>query len=709
MSTLNIQKVCELIATEQFSWLYICGIGEPTYASNEVQLLTVLECCSLHGVKCSVFTNLSNLSQQIVEYVQCGILHLVFKFDSQNPDVIKALYNPVELETHLTNIARIEMLVQCDGRYTNIAASIVPTKQNVHEVPQLVRWCLDRNIFPLVAQLEYTGAAIDVFEDLTLDDEALLRLKQTLNIACEEEYRVPFCPAVYAGLSLTYDNKVVIDRRTGLSCHSFWLDDPDLEVICNDIGDIVIHDIVPQVAFDHITKAIRTKRRERYASFTRGVHNHKRDVLGGCGGNKEDVFDLYKSMMQRSLTENPQNDNLKINRYVYLDNNATTQVSAAVRNVMAPYWELSYANPNSRSQLGESARKVIDASRIKVARGIGAKASQVFFTSSGSEGNSWAIHCCLSASKKHKGKDIILTTETEHASVFERIESLRKEGYTIEYIKLAHNGELDVARLEREFTQWERVAFATVIMVNNETGIINDIPSLSRVLRRHGILFHCDAVQALGKLELCLDALGVDYLTVSGHKIHAPKGVGAMAVSDTAPLTPLIYGHQERAIREKVEYGYRGGTENVAFIAALGCAVEEAYATRKGETFAERMTRVAALRDQIELTVAQSEWREALYINGKDAVRVPNTSFLGFRGFNAVQLAFLLESRGIQLSTGAACDSDKALPPRVLRAMDSPLQIDGAIRVSLSEHTTEQQIRYFIDNLLASLPKMKAR
>ena len=163
---IDIDKICALLDTKQFKWLYICGIGEPTYSENGKKLLKILESCKKNDVKCSIFTNLSNLSQEFIEYIELGILFCLFKFDSQSPKVLNQIYNPLDLSQHLTNINKLTHLVQYDGKYTNIAASIVPTKANIAEIPNLVSWCLDHNIYPLVAQLEYAGAAKNVFENL---------------------------------------------------------------------------------------------------------------------------------------------------------------------------------------------------------------------------------------------------------------------------------------------------------------------------------------------------------------------------------------------------------------------------------------------------------------------------------------------------------------------------------------------------------------
>ena len=687
-SSLDIDKVCSLLETKQFKWVYICGIGEPTYSSNEKQLLQILECCKKNNVRCSIFTNLSNLSEEIIGYIKDGILFCIFKFDSQSSEVVGKLYNPVNIEEHIANIMRLVNLVQCDGKTTNVAASIVPTTYNVKEIPSLIRWCIEHNIFPLVAQLEYTGAAKDVYGELVLDDDVLSKLKEDIEEILGEEYHVPFCPAVLSGFSITYDNKIVVDRRTGLSCHSFWLDDPDLDIICDDLSSLL--------TVDDITKKIIEARIDRYDNFMKNRERYKNDILGGCGGNRKDIFRVYDRMLSASYRSHQLDDyNLKINRFVYMDNNATTKISDSVREAMEPYLGNYYANPNSKSQIGLSSRMAVEKAREQIAKALGSQSAEIYFTSCGSESNSWAIKSCIH-NKARAGKRIIISTEIEHESVLDYLSELVEEGYKVYNIPITTNGDINIDYFLESFSQWDDVSFASVMLVNNETGVINDIKRLAAILHEYHIPLHCDAVQALGKIRIDVTDLGIDYLSISGHKVHAPKGIGAMYARNGSYICPLIYGSQESKMR--------GGTENVAYAVAFGQAVANSYSD--GDlSFDERIQRIASYRKRIEEYFLNSGYH--VIINGENAERIANTINMGFENVNALQLALLLESRGIYVSNGSACNIEDPQKSHVLKAMNSSVYENGAIRVSLSEYTQERDISYFIDNLRESIKKIK--
>lgn len=687
VSKLDVDKVCLLLRTKQFKWVYICGIGEPTFDSNEHQLLQILECCKQNDAKCSIFTNLSNLSDTLAEYIKDDVLYCVFKFDSQSANIISELYNPFNIQEHLENIEKIVNLVRCDGKTTNIAASIVPTKYNINEIPDLTHWCLERDIFPLIAQLEYTGAAKQVYEKLVVDDDALINLNENISQIIGEKYRVPFCPAIFAGFSITYDNKIVVDRRTGLSCHSFWLDDPDLDVVCDDFSSLM--------TLDDITKRIIDARIERYDNFVMSRKLYQYDILGGCGGNRKDVFELYDKMMKACYcTETENNYNLKINRFVYMDNNATTQISNSVRKVMEPYLGKYFTNPNSNSHVGRNIRAAVDKARRQVAKALNCTSSEIYFTSCGSESNSWAVKSCLN-DEERIGKHIILSTEIEHESVIDCLASLDKDIYEVIHLPITKNGDIDIDCFLKKFMRWDEVAFASVMLVNNETGVINDVKRLTAILHNYNIPIHCDAVQGLGKMVIDVRDLGVDYLSISGHKIHAPKGIGAMYAKKGRHMCPLIYGSQESRLR--------GGTENVAYIVALGQAVEDIYFDESA--FEEEIRRITEYRDLIEEKFLYSPYKAV--INGKNAKRVSNTINIGFLGIDALKLALLLEGRGLYVSNGSACNIVNPQESHVLKAMHSPVEKEGAIRISFSKYTQERDINYLIDNLREAVKKMK--
>lgn len=685
---IDIDKICALLDTKQFKWVFICGIGEPTYRTNGKQLLQILKSCEKNDVQCSIFTNLSDLSDLFVEYIKKGILYCLFKFDSRLCRVISELYHLDNLEKYLQNIEKLKQLVQCDGKTTNIAASIVPTKKNLSEIPGLVQWCVDHQIFPLVAQLEYAGLAKEVFEELSLSDDSLCELKIKINELLGEEYHVPFCPSVLAGFCITYDNEIVIDHRTGLSCHSFWLEDPVRDVVCRSISELI--------SVDEITWKVIKARTERYEAFLKNKEQYRCDIFGGCGGNKKDIFDFYIKVMNKAFYSHPLNrNNLKINRFVYLDNNATTKISQLVLDEMEPFLKQSFANPNSNTQLGRNCRAAIERARTTIAQTIVSEPKEIFFTSGGSESNSWAIRCCL-ANKANRNRRTILSTTIEHESVLDYLDMLKAEGYKIVNIPVTTSGEVDIEALLLSPPKWEDISFATVMLVNNETGVINDIKRLANILHGYNIPIHCDAVQAFGKMRIDVGDLSVDYLSLSGHKIHAPKGVGALYVNKAAYLCPMIFGRQEGAVR--------GGTENTAYIVALGKAAEIAY-SENDTSFEERCERIRRYRDFIEATLENNNL--GVIINGKSAARVSNTSNIGFRGIDAIKLSLLLESRGIYISNGAACNTVNPQQSHVLKAMQSPTYETGAIRISLSENTEKRDIEYFLDNLIESIKLIK--
>ena len=678
-SLINIHKVCSLISSGQFKWVYICGIGEPTFGANQDALLQILSCCKQYGAKCSIFSNLSNLSDELINYIRDGVLHILFKFDTQDKELIQQLYHPDDLDQHLLNIHKIVDLVCFNEKTTNIAASIVPTQENKDEIPYLVDWCIKKNIYPLVAQLEYAGAAKDVFERLALSDDQLRELKAKIEDVIGEEYHVPFCPSLVAGICITYNNEITIDHKTGLSCHSFWLEDPKRDVVCNDLSD--------DLSFEEISQKLVDARAERFKDFKNHLKEYCKniDVFGGCGGNKLDVFRFYISSMDKAT--NYKGDNLKISRSVYLDNNATTKVSEPVRTVMLPFFNTKFANPNSKYGIGSSVRVEINNARETIADAIKCKSENLTFTSSGSEANSLAIHSLLSNNPQ---KRTIISTEIEHDSILQYLEHLKDKGYTIYNIPVNHDGEIDMNFLSENPPNWDDVCFASVMYVNNETGVINNIKKLSGILHERNIPIHCDAVQAFGKLLIDVNDLGVDYLSISGHKIHAPKGIGALYANECCQLHPIIFGNQESA--------RRGGTENAAYIVGFGKATSTIYSQ---EHFLENSQRMQDYRDSMEKEIeARLHDVVQVVINGKFASRVPNTSNIGFIGRDAFKLSLALEQRGICVSNGAACHNGDPIFSPVLIAMKSPLVGFGALRVSLSDETKERDIEYFVDNLV---------
>jgi len=685
-SRVDFDKICDFLNSKKFEWVYICGIGEPTFECNEEHLLKILECCKQNNVKCSIFTNLSNLSERLKEYIKAEILYIIFKFDSLSENVLREVYNPSDVNSHQNNINKICELINYKDNITNIAASIVPTQYNLNEVPKLFKWCLERNIYPLVGQLENSGSAKDVYNKLYLTDSELKTLKKDIEVALGEEYIISFCPAVISGFHISNEGQITLDRRTGLSCHWFWLDEPNVEEVCRieEVSDI-----------DEITKKVQKIRKRRFDSFRINRIKYKSDILGGCGGNKKEIFDVYEKIMERLYPHNPHDNYLKINRFTYLDNNATTKISESVRKAMMPYWDNQYGNPSSNSSLGREAKNKIEEVRKQIASVIEADANEIYFTSGGSESNSWAIYSALK-DPKNKNKKVILTTATEHSSVLDRLE-LEKKEYKIVEIPILTNGSVDVSSVSQLVAKHkDNIALCSIILVNNEIGVINNVGEIAKILLNDNISIHCDAIAAFGKININVQELGIDYLSISGHKIHAPKGIGALFIKKTAYIHPLICGHQEN--------NWRGGTENVAFIVALGHATLDAYASKGMDHFKNRIIAIEDLRNRIEDELSSIE---GIIINGKEGKRVANVSNIGFKDIDAVRLSLNLEQRGIFVSNGAACNVTNPKYSHVLKAMKSTAFENGAIRISLSNDTTDRDIEYFIVNLREAINKLK--
>jgi len=375
---------------------------------------------------------------------------------------------------------------------------------------------------------------------------------------------------------------------------------------------------------------------------------------------------------------------------VYLDNNATTRVAPEVIEAMMPYLVEHYGNPSSMHRFGAEAGRGLSAAREQVADLIGARAaSEVIFTAGGSESDNLGIVGTLRAypEKKH-----VVTSAVEHPAVLGLCKDLQKRhGYEVDFVGVDGEGRLDLDELRA--TVREDTAVVSIMMANNETGVIFDSQAIGEVVKEKGSVFHVDAVQAAGKLPLDVRQLdAVDMLSISGHKLHAPKGVGALYVRKGTRLRPLIVGgHQER--------GRRAGTENVASCVALGAACELAERHREEEN-----TRVRALRDRLEAKIlpAVPDCRR----NGAAEPRLPNTANISFDYIEGEGILLLLDRAGIAASSGSACTSGSLEPSHVLKAMGVPfISAHGSIRFSLSRYNTEAEIDY----VAAVIPRIVER
>ena len=366
---------------------------------------------------------------------------------------------------------------------------------------------------------------------------------------------------------------------------------------------------------------------------------------------------------------------------IYLDNNATTKIDEQVISAMLPYLTTYYGNPSSMHTFGGQVGKAVNDARKQVASLLGAEPSEIVFTSCGTEGDNAAIRAALLAQPK---KRHIVTTQVEHPAVLNLCKNLEKQGYSVTYLSVNGQGLIDFDELEASLTG--NTAVVSVMYANNETGVIFPIEQIGQMVKEYGAIFHVDAVQAVGKIPLNMKASTIDLLTISGHKIHAPKGIGALYVRKGTRFRPfLIGGHQER--------GRRGGTENVPGIVALGKAAELA------EQHLADIDEEKRLRDYLEqglLTLIPDT-----EVNGHPVQRLPNTTSMGFKYIEGEAILLSLNQYGICASSGSACTSGSLEPSHVLRAMGLPYTVlHGSIRFSLSRYTTQAEV----DRVLELMP-----
>jgi cysteine desulfurase len=372
---------------------------------------------------------------------------------------------------------------------------------------------------------------------------------------------------------------------------------------------------------------------------------------------------------------------------IYLDNNATTKVDEAVFEEMRPYFCELYGNPSSMHFFGGQVQKKVDEARHRVAALLGALPEEIIFTACGTESDNAAIRSALEVfpEKRH-----IITTRVEHPAVLTLCRNLTKRGYRVTEVNVDNEGRLDLNELKSAID--DNTAIVSVMYANNETGVIFPVEEVAAIAKEKGALFHTDAVQAVGKIPLNMAASPIDMLSLSGHKLHAPKGIGVLYVRKGVPFRPfMVGGHQEK--------GRRAGTESTSSIIALGKACQLA-----AQFMVDENTKVRAMRDRLE--------RELLAIipnariNGGGTERLPNTASIAFEFVEGEAILLLLSEKGICASSGSACTSGSLEPSHVLRAMGVPFTCaHGSIRFSLSRFTTEQDI----DAVIRELPPIVKR
>jgi len=373
---------------------------------------------------------------------------------------------------------------------------------------------------------------------------------------------------------------------------------------------------------------------------------------------------------------------------IYVDNNATTMVAPEVLDAMLPYFSTYYGNPSSMHSFGGNVAAEIKTARENVAKLIGAAPDEIIFTSCGTESDSTAIRAAIESypDKKH-----IVTSRVEHPAVKNLYETLSKKGYRTTFVPVDNQGRLDIDYLYDSLS--DDTALVSIMWGNNETGVIFPIEEISRQVSSRGILFHSDAVQAIGKIPIDVSKTGVKMLSLSGHKLHSPKGIGALYIRKGTKFSPfMIGGHQEK--------GRRGGTENTASIIGLGKAAQLAAEHLASNGYKP----VSQLRDKLERNLLKMI--PNAMINGDTENRLPNTSSIAFEYVEGEAILLMMNEHGICASSGSACTSGSLEPSHVLRAMGVPFTAaHGSIRFSLSRYNTEDEI----DKILEVLPPIIER
>lgn len=366
-------------------------------------------------------------------------------------------------------------------------------------------------------------------------------------------------------------------------------------------------------------------------------------------------------------------------RFVYADNAATTPVTPAVLEAMTPWLMENYGNPSSIYSIGRAARTAVEKARRQVAAALNAEPGEIYFTSCGTEADNWALKGSMRRWAA-KGKKHLITAAFEHHAILHSAKALEKEGFEVTYLPVTPEGLVDPAELEKAIR--EDTALVSIMLANNEIGTVQPIAELAAIAHAHGAWFHTDAVQAVGHIPVDVKALGVDMLSLSGHKFHAPKGVGALYVKKG--ILPNIF--MDGGAQEK---GRRAGTENLASIVGLGEAITVATASLE-----ENMARITAMRDRlIDALLRLPKTR----LNGSQEHRLPGNLNISFEGIEGESLLLRLDMAGICASSGSACTSGSLDPSHVLMAIGLPHEVaHGSLRLSLSELTTEEDIDYII-------------
>jgi cysteine desulfurase len=365
---------------------------------------------------------------------------------------------------------------------------------------------------------------------------------------------------------------------------------------------------------------------------------------------------------------------MKSSELIYLDNNATTRVDPAVVEEMLPYLTEHYGNPSSGYRFGKRVHEALEKARERVAALLGCEAKEIVFTSCGTESTNAAIHSAL---QFDRDRQHIVTTRVEHSATLKHCEMLAKRGWEVTWLGVDERGQIDLAELEAAIRP--DTAIVTVMWANNETGVLFPIHEIAEIVRAKRTLFHTDAVQAVGKIPLNLAESKINFLSLSGHKLHCPKGVGVLYVNRRTKFAPYLIGGGQ-------EHGKRAGTENVASIVGLGKACEVAGAFMEHEA-----TEVRALRDEFEAGILDQV--EGAAVNGDREHRLPNTTNLAFEGVDSEGALMLLDQHGICCSSGSACTTGAVHASHVLKAMGcSDERARASLRFSFSRFNTRAEL-----------------
>ncbi len=376
---------------------------------------------------------------------------------------------------------------------------------------------------------------------------------------------------------------------------------------------------------------------------------------------------------------------------VYADNAATTKLSTAAFEAMKPYLTDFYGNPSSIYKLGVQTRKAVDNAREVVAQCLNAQPNEIFFLSGGSEADNWAIKGAAELGAK-KGKKHIISTKFEHHAVLHTLEYLEKHGFEITLLDVHENGLVRVDELEKAIR--DDTALVTIMLANNEIGTIQPVKEIAEVCKKHKVLFHTDAVQAVGTIPVDVKEISCDMMSMSAHKFHGPKGVGAIYIKKGVRLPNLIHGGAQ-------EIGLRAGTENIAGIVGMSVALKESC-----EKMAERNPRLEKMRDRLIDNLLKIDRSR---INGDRVHRLPGNVNMCFHGVEGESLLLSLDLKGISASSGSACTSGSLDPSHVLLAIGLPHEIaHGSLRMTFSDENTEEDIDYILSVLPPIIEKLRS-